>query len=85
MPTTVRYKDLRTAAYAEKAGSAKTAEAATVWKQSHDAFTQTTNGSDYIRVIDEKCSTCGGFNRLHDKYQHHSKTSDPDSGDSVGH
>lgn len=56
----------------------------TVWKQKHDPFTQTTNGADYTHISGEKSSTCGGFNGLHNKYQGHGMTSDPDSGDSVG-
>ena len=55
----------------------------TIWRQCHDPFTQTTNGSDYTYIAGQQPSTCGGFNGLHHKYQGHSKTSDPDANDTV--
>ena len=56
----------------------------TAWKQCHDPFTQTTNGSGYTYIAGAESTTCGGFNGLHHKYQGHSYTSDPDSNDSNG-
>lgn len=56
----------------------------TEWTQCHDAFTQTSNGSDYSFISGEESTTCGGFNGLHHKYQGNSYTSDPDSNDGVG-
>jgi len=56
----------------------------TVWKQNHDPFTQTTDGSDYVYISGDQPTTCGGFNGLHNKYQGNSYTSDPDSNDSIG-
>jgi hypothetical protein len=56
----------------------------TVWKQCHDPFTETTNGSDYTYISGAQSSTCGGFNGLHHKYQGYSMTSDPDVNDNVG-
>ncbi len=53
----------------------------TVWRQDHDPFTETTDGSDYMFVSGEESSTCGGFNGLHDKVQQHSMTSDADAND----
>jgi hypothetical protein len=55
----------------------------TVWKQCHDPFTQTTNGSDYTYISGDISSTCGGFNGLHNKYTGHSFASDADAGDNV--
>jgi hypothetical protein len=53
------------------------------WRQCHDPFTESTNGSDYTFISGVPPTTCGGFNGLHHKYQTHSYTSDPDAGDSV--
>lgn len=55
----------------------------TVWKQCHDPFTQTTNGSDYTYISGQQPTTCGGFNGLHHKYQGYSYASDPDLNDPV--
>ncbi len=54
-----------------------------IWRQCHDPFTQTTNGSDYTYLSGEQPTTCGGFNGLHHKYQTHSYSADPDSADNV--
>lgn len=54
------------------------------WKQCHNPFTATTNGSDYTFLGGTAPTTCGGFNGLHNKYQGHSYTSDVDSGDANG-
>ena len=54
----------------------------TAWKQCHDPFTQTTNGSGYTYIAGVESTTCGGFNGLHHQYQGFSFTSDPDSTDS---
>lgn len=55
----------------------------TDWKQCHDPFTHTTNGSDYVHLFGDQSTTCGGFNGLHHKYHGYSYTSDPDLGDAV--
>ncbi len=57
---------------------------ATVWKQCHDPFTQTTNGSDYTLLGGTAPTTCGGFNGLHARYTGYSYTSDVDTGDVTG-
>jgi hypothetical protein len=57
---------------------------ATVWKQCHDAFTQTTNGTGYTFISGSASTTCGGFNGLHARYASYSYTSDVDSGDVTG-
>jgi hypothetical protein len=54
-----------------------------VWKQCHDPFTQTSDGSDYTFIEGDQSSTCGGFNGLHNKYTGFSYSSDPDSNDNV--
>ncbi len=56
----------------------------TVWQQNHDAFTATSNGSDYKFISGDSSSTCGGFNGLHNKYTGFSYTSDPDATDGDG-
>ncbi len=56
----------------------------TRWKQCHDPFTATTNGSDYTYLAGDVSSTCGGFNGLHNKYTGYSYTCDPDSNDATG-
>jgi len=59
----------------------------TVWSQAHDAFTDTTDGSDYIYIEGAESTTCSGFNGLHDKLYDslgtYSLSSDVDSGDGV--
>jgi hypothetical protein len=60
----------------------------TVWQQAHDAFSDTTDGSDYVYIAGDESTTCSGFNGLHDQYYlsagTHCMVSDVDSGDSVG-
>ena len=62
----------------------------TVWQQSHDAFTDTTDGTDYVYMAGEESTTCSGFNGLHDQYylsagtDNHCMVSDVDSTDYVG-
>jgi hypothetical protein len=55
----------------------------TIWRQCHDPFTASTNGSDYTYVSGEVSTTCGGFNDLHHKYIGSSYTSDPDLNDEI--
>ena len=54
------------------------------WQQDHDAFTATTNGSDYTYLAGDKPTTCGGFNGLHNKYSSPSYATDVDQGDGIG-
>lgn len=60
----------------------------TVWSQAHDAFSDTTDGSDYTFIAGEESTTCYGFNGLHDQYYVdvgvHCMSSDVDAYDSVG-
>ncbi len=59
----------------------------TVWSQAHDAFSDTTDGSDYTFIAGEESTTCYGFNGLHDQYYVdagvHCMSSDVDAYDSV--
>ncbi len=60
----------------------------TVWEQGHDAFSDTTDGSDYLLLDGEESTTCSGFNGLHDRLytagSAYAFSSDVDSGDSTG-
>jgi hypothetical protein len=60
----------------------------TIWDQSHDPFSDTTDGSDYVYIAGDESTTCGGFNGLHNRYYTgagvYCMSSDVDSGDSVG-
>lgn len=60
----------------------------TVWQQGHDAFSDTTDGSDYLFMAGDESTTCAGFNGLHDQYYlsagTHCMVSDVDSTDYVG-
>ena len=59
----------------------------TVWSQSHDPFTESTDGSDYTYIDGAESSTCDGFNGLHDQYYVkagvYCLASDVDTGDNV--
>jgi len=55
----------------------------TVWKQCHDPFSATTDGSDYRYISGDVSFTCAGFDGLHNKYTGNSYASDVDSNDSI--
>ena len=54
-----------------------------IWRQCHDPFTQTTNGTGYTYISGTQPTTCGGFNGLHHKFQGYSYTNDPDLNDDI--
>ncbi len=60
----------------------------TVWSQSHDPFTDATDGSDYTYISGAESTTCSGFNGLHDTlyadYHYYALASDVDSTDYYG-
>jgi hypothetical protein len=59
----------------------------TIWSQEHDAFDDTTDGSDYVSIDGTESTTCSGFNGLHDRYYTslgiYARTSDADLYDSA--
>ena len=56
-----------------------------IWQQSHDPFSQTTDGSDYVYISGDVPNSCGGFVGLHNRHEQlgnaYAKTTEMDSTD----
>ena len=57
------------------------------WQQSHDPFSQTTDGSDYVYISGDTPNSCGGFVGLHNRHEQledpYAKTTEMDSTDTT--